>query len=102
MHTYRLQIVDIRGGTVYAYIQVTNSIHQGRNIFKIKFLYESNVAEIFNTFFVYYYRSLVLVLILYLSLIVVGYIYRDQAKPSRLEPSAVVSIHAQNILAFLF
>ncbi|XP_023326089.1 uncharacterized protein LOC111699610 [Eurytemora carolleeae] len=29
------------------------------------------------------YRSLVLVLILYLSLIVVGYIYRDQAKPSR-------------------
>ena len=31
IHTYSSQIVDLRGGTVYTYIQVTNSRSQGRN-----------------------------------------------------------------------
>ena len=31
IHTYSSQIVDLRGGTVYTYIQVTNSKYQGRN-----------------------------------------------------------------------
>ena len=31
IHTYSSQIVDLRGGTVYTYIQVTNSRSKGRN-----------------------------------------------------------------------
>ena len=33
MHTYRSQIVEIRGGTVYSYIQVTNKKISGEEQF---------------------------------------------------------------------
>ena len=44
MHTYRSQIVEIRGGTVYSYIQVTNKKISGEEQFM--HTYRSQIVDI--------------------------------------------------------